>query len=85
MSVQQLLGAAKMAGLDGSSTTALHKECQRSRVRKDEEAVQSLVDTLQGWENPFKNTKGTAILNISSGAVASAQVQDDLLIAYEKE
>ena len=49
-----------------------------SRIKKDEYAVQVLVDLLENiWTNPFAEGQ-TGLLNIATGAAASADVARDL-------
>lgn len=69
---------------DVSSHAAIHYDLTPSRMKKDEEAVQSLEDLLQNnWTNPFSEGS-TELLNISTGTIAPADVTHDLMSAQKK-
>ena len=62
---------------------AIHHDLTPSHIKKDEYAVQALVDLLENnWTNPFAEGQ-TGQLNIATGA-ASADVARDLLLAQKK-
>ena len=68
---------------DVSDRDAIHHDMTPSRIKKDEYAVQALVDLLENnWTNPFAEGQ-TGQLNIATGA-ASADVARDLLLAQKK-
>ena len=63
-----------------------HPDLTQSRIRKDEEDVQSLLHMLTNiWQNPFAS-QDTDLCNISTGAVAGDDVDvvADILSAKEK-
>ena len=56
-----------------------HRDLEPSRIRKDELAVQSLVDMMETeWINPFSGDR-TELINLSTGTVAPSDVAIDLL------
>ena len=78
-----------MAGLDGNQSglnaaTAAHKEGGKSHVQKEENAVQAVLALLLMWKNPFTCAKDEPMSNITSGLVASPEVQNDMLCALER-
>ncbi len=75
----------KMAGMhrevDDDETT-VHKEMTKSRIKKDEEAVRSIVDKLLNVVvNPFKESQ--ELVSLTSGVVAPENIQNDLLKAKQ--
>lgn len=74
-------GCKDMAGL-GENTTGKHKECSESRRKYGEASVQSVLSTMSTWPNPFSPLNPDAVLNISSGVIASNEVTSDLLQAH---
>ena len=68
-----------MAGMDDTSPAG-HKDCGQKRLAVDEAAVQSMVATIESWENPFDSSGGD-LVSLASGVVAPPQVQQDLLTA----
>ena len=60
----------------------VHKETGSSRLKKDEEDVVKVMDTIKNWRNPFDPSE--ELSSISSGCVASPSVTNDLLKAKEK-
>ena len=52
-------------------------------MRKDEKDVQSVINNLQIWVNPF-DVQGSdvSLVNLASGIVASKEVSDALLSAH---
>ena len=74
-----------MAGMEDSISAEdmhVHKEGKPVRMKKDEEAVQSVQKVILGWKNLFGVTEDEPMSNISSGLVASQQVSNDMLSAY---
>ena len=71
----------KGAGKDGESRN--RKDLDHSRVMKDEEAVCSVISTIQSMSNPFDAADDDGIVNIASGVVAPPEVQSPLLDAEE--
>ena len=69
---------------DVSDRDAIHHDMTPSRIKKDEYAVQALVDLLENnWTNHFAEGQ-TGLLNITTGAAASADVAHDLQSAQKK-
>ena len=56
-----------------------HAELQSSRIRKDEIAVTSVVNTLENWINPFENA--CDIVSLSTATAAPKDIVSDLLRA----
>ena len=68
-------------GLGGSKLA--HPDLQRSRIRKDEAGVESLVDLMENsWLNPMCPEE-TELVSLSTGNVAQADVAKDLLGAHQ--
>ena len=68
---------------DVSDRAAIHLDLTPSRIKKDEYAVQALLDLLENnWTNPFAEGQ-TGLLNITTGAAVSA-VARDLLSGQKK-
>lgn len=63
--------------------SSVHQEATPSRLKRDEEDVQSLISTTRDWANPFVADE-EGMFNLSCGARAPADVQEDLLIAERK-
>jgi len=58
-----------------------HHDLKSSCIRKDELAVQSLVDLVETeWINPFSG-EPTELISLSTGTVAPSDVATDLLTA----
>ena len=67
---------------DVSSPTN-HPDLSRTRIRKDEDAVQSLVELMENnWTDPFGHS--SEVVCLSTGASASPDISRDLLTAQEK-
>ena len=45
-----------------------HTELQRSRIKKDEQAVSSIVDLIQGWVNPFSESQDLVSISTAKKA-----------------
>lgn len=70
-----------MIGLGGSKLA--HPDLQRSRIRKDEADVESLVDLMEkSWLNPICPEE-TELVSLSTATVALADVAKDLLGAHQ--
>ena len=68
---------------DNSDCAAIHHDLAPSRIKKDEYAVQALMDLLENnWTNPFAEGQ-IGLLNIATGAAASAYVARDLLKTFD--
>ncbi|KAL8625537.1 hypothetical protein ACOMHN_014626 [Nucella lapillus] len=59
-----------------------HPELQNSRIKKDEQAVMSVVDTLTSWVNPFE--ANVDLISISTGATAPNDVAEESREAHAK-
>ena len=61
-----------------------HADLQKRRTERDEADVKSLVEMLENnWNNPFDNEKQELIC-ISTGRVASPEVEEDSLCAKQR-
>ena len=57
---------------------SIHHDLKPSRIEKDEDSIQTIVDLLEiNWTNPFDN-KNTELVSLSSGAVPSESICNDL-------
>ena len=69
-----------MAGISKESERSKrHKDL--TRIKRDEDDVQSVIGTLECWSNPFEAS--SCVVNISSGIMAPPDVANDLLQAYQ--
>ena len=59
------------------------KNLSHSSMIRHEEMVQSVISTVESMINPFESDCDN-LLSISSGCVASEQIEEDLLSAYSK-
>ncbi|XP_078353848.1 uncharacterized protein LOC144638526 [Oculina patagonica] len=60
-----------------------HHDLESSRIRKDEAAVQSILDLMENeWINPFSG-EPTELISLSTATVAPADVATDLLTAKQ--
>ncbi len=66
-------GSSKKSGLN-------HADLQKTRIQKDEEAVSTVVDLIQGWIHPF--TENQDLVSISTAKTAPTDVSFDLVQAY---
>ena len=66
----------KMMGIKQSETSAM-KEMRTARISRDESDVRKEVEVLETWINPFHPSE--ELSSVSSGAVASKDVEDELL------
>ena len=67
--------------VQGSDSETQHTELQRSRTKKDEQAVSSIIDLIQGWVNPF--TESQDLISISTAKEAPREIATDLKTAHE--
>jgi hypothetical protein len=58
-----------------------HKDLQRTRIQKDEEAVSSVLTLLKSWTNPFSENK--ELVCISTAKTVPKDIVADLLNANE--
>ena len=58
--------------VEGSNSAMQHTELPSSRIEKDEQAVSSIVDLIQGWVNPF--SKSQDLISISTAKKAPREV-----------
>ena len=74
-----------MAGLYDAENKQ-HKDASVPRMKKDEDDVHKVKNTIQSWENPFKSRDPNAPLsNIASGVNATDDIADHLLTADQKD
>lgn len=59
------------------------KDLDMSRLKKDEEAIKSISETVKAMVNPFA-FEGKQLVNIASGVVANREVAEDLSNMCEK-
>ena len=70
---------------DISDRATIHHDLTPSHIKKDEYAVQALMDLFENyWSNPFADGQ-TGLLNITTCAAASLDVTSDLLSAQKKD
>ena len=69
--------------LDGISKDSDRSKRRKdlTRIKRDEDDVQSVIGTLESWSNPFDAS--SCVVNISSGIMASPDVANDLMQAYQ--
>ena len=66
-----------------NSSYSKHNDSQRSRITRDETDVKNIISLLQDtWLNPF-NPDLQDLVCLSTGKVASSEVEDDLLRTKE--
>ena len=58
-----------------------HADLQKSRITKDENDIQGMVDVILNWINPFADAD-QPLASISTSAVASPEIAQDLDRAY---
>ena len=69
--------------IDIGGSKLAHPDFQRSRIRKDEADIESLVDLMEiSCLNP-KCHEETELVSLSTGTVAPAYVANDLLGAHK--
>ena len=62
-----------------------HKDASVPRMKKDEDDVHKVMDTIESWVNPFQSRDTTEPLrNIASAMKASDDITDGLLTAEQK-
>ena len=66
--------------VQGSNLETQHTELQSSRIKKDEQAVSSIVDLIQGWVNPFSESQD--LISISTAKKAPREIATDLKTAH---
>ena len=71
--MQEMVGYAK-----GNND---HADLQKSRITKDENDIQGMVDVILNWINPFADAD-QPLASISTSAVASPEIAQDLDRAY---
>lgn len=60
----------------------IHKDLQRSRIKKDEEAITAVVEVIQGWNNPFSDSQ-QELVSISTAKAPPNDVKLDLKKSHE--
>ena len=72
----------EMVSLNRKSNTFDHPDLHKSRILKDEAAIQAMYDILcNSWKNPFGDPADVQCL--STGAIASNEIVNDLMNAHE--
>jgi len=66
--------------VQGSNSETQHTELQSSRRKRDELAVSSIVDLIQGWVNPFSESQEP--ISISTTKKAPREIATDLKTAH---
>lgn len=67
--------------VQGNKSKVCHKELQRPRIQKDEEAVSAVVGLIKDWVKPFAEKQD--LISISTAKAAHRDIAFDLLKAYE--
>ena len=67
--------------VQGKKSEFQHAELQRTRIKKNEEAVSAIIHLIQGWINPFSEKQD--LISISTARTASRDVASDLMNAQE--
>ena len=60
----------------------LHKETGKSRIKRDEEDVQKVMEVVSNWTNPFEPSEELA--SLSFGCVVTETIKSNLLATKEK-
>ena len=68
---------------DTTHNVRSRKELGKCRIVADERCIENIISVIESMQNPF-DARHTDLINISSGVVASSEVQNDLMSAYEK-
>eukprot|EP00057_Strongylocentrotus_purpuratus_P028770 XP_011683244.1 PREDICTED: uncharacterized protein LOC105447183 [Strongylocentrotus purpuratus] len=65
---------------------ALRKDLTEGRMKRDQEDVQRIMETVTSLANPFEDVTCTSseIVHLASGVVASSDVSTDLMVAEAK-
>ena len=66
--------------VQASNSETQHTELQSSRMKKDDQAVSSIVDLIQGWVNPFSESQD--LISISPAKKAPREIATDLKTAH---
>jgi hypothetical protein len=66
--------------VEQGSSEAIHTDLQSTRIEKDEHAVLTVMNVVEGWVNPFHENELTII---STGKEATSKVNTDLLNALK--
>ena len=67
--------------VQGKKSGLHHSELQRTRIKKDEEAVSAVVHLIEGWVNPF--TEKQDLISTSTARTAPRDIESDLMKAHE--
>ena len=74
----------EMTGLYDSESKQ-HKDASVPHMKKDEDDVHKVMDTIKSWMNPFKSRDPNKPLsNIASGVKTTDEIADHLLTAEQK-
>lgn len=69
---------------DLETTLMPHKEMGKARLMRDESDVRKITTELKNNVNPFSLADHLPLSNLKSGQVASTEVQEDLMTAFQK-
>ena len=68
---------------DTARQNSVHHDLKPSTIEKDERSIQAIVNLLENnWANPSDN-RNTELVSLSSGAVPSESICNDLTKAQE--
>ena len=67
--------------VQGKKSGLHHAELQRTRIKKDKEAVSAVVHLIKGWVNPFAEKQD--LISISTARTAQRDIASDLMKAHE--
>ena len=67
--------------VQGKKSGLHHAELQRTRIKKDEEAVSAVVHLIEGWVNPFAEKQD--LNSISTARTAPRDIASYLMKAHE--
>ena len=67
--------------MQGKKSGLHHAELQRTRIKKDGEAVSAVVHLIEGWVNPFAEKQD--LISISTARTAPRDIASDLMKAHE--
>ena len=67
--------------MQGKKSGLHHAELQRTRIKKDEEAVWAVVHLIEGWVNPFAEKQD--LISISTARTAPRDIASVLMKAHE--
>ena len=70
------------AMVNSENASSLHHDLQKTRIERDEDDVKKVLQMFEStWKDPFEDQD---LVNVSTGMIATPDVVNDLLNAYEK-